>query len=148
MGFSRFSASAAASALNSLGYTRRSLSFFPIAFSFARLLQHRAQEAVVANTYELQRISLARCNTDKIDADKLRRIIKTQAMTGELMVSPVAIPPKEIQDPRGLFSTCRLYQKQNNQLKNRIHSLLKEQLYGFTQEEIFDRKKRGLIRGI
>ncbi|MDR0450320.1 MAG: hypothetical protein LBH26_03550, partial [Treponema sp.] len=53
-----------------------------------------------------------------------------------------------VQDLRSLFSTCRLYQKQNSQLKNRIHSLLKEHLYGFTQEEIFNRKKREVIRGI
>jgi hypothetical protein len=33
IGFSRFSASAAASALNSAGYTRRSLSLVPIFFS-------------------------------------------------------------------------------------------------------------------
>jgi transposase len=91
---------------------------------------------------------LARCNTDKIDADKLCRIIKMQALTGERLVSPVTIPPKEIQDLRGLFSTYRLYQKQNTQLKNRIHSLLKERLYGFTQEEIFDKKSRKQIREI
>jgi transposase len=36
--------------------------------------------------------------------------------------------------------------KQNTQLKNRIHSLLKEQLYGFTQEEIFSKKSRITIR--
>jgi transposase len=39
----------------------------------------------------------------------------------------------------------RLYWKQNTQLKNRLHSLLKEHLYGFTQEEIFDRKSRKQI---
>jgi transposase len=115
-------------------------------FSFARLFRDRVKAVVVANTYELKQISLARCNTDKIDADKLCRIIKMQALTGEQLVSPVTIPPKEIQDLRGLFSTYRLYQKQNVQLKNRIHSLLKEQLYGFTQEEIFDRKSRTKIR--
>jgi transposase len=117
-------------------------------FSFARLFRRLVKEIVVANTYELKQISLARCNTDKIDADKLCRIIKMQAMTGERLVSPVTIPPKEVQDLRSLFSTYRLYQKQNSQLKNRIHSLLKEHLYGFTQEEIFNRKKREVIRGI
>jgi transposase len=71
-----------------------------------------------------------------------------QALTGEQLVSPVTIPPKAIQDLRGLFSTYRLYQKQKVQLKNRIHSLLKEQLYGFTQEEIFGRKSRQQIRSI
>jgi transposase len=117
-------------------------------FAFARLFKDRVQEVVIANTYELRQISLARCNTDKIDADKLCRIIKMQAPTGEHLVSPVTIPPKEIQDLRSLFSTCRLYQKQNTQLKNRIHSLVKERLYGFTQEEIFDRKSRVKIRGL
>jgi transposase len=33
-------------------------------------------------------------------------------------------------------------------LKNRIHSLLKEQLLGFTQEEIFSNKKREYIQSI
>jgi transposase len=115
-------------------------------FAFARLFQDRVKAVVIANTYELKQISLARCNTDKIDADKLCRIIKMQALTGEQLVSPVTIPPKDISDLRGLFSTYRLYQKQNTQLKNRIHSLLKEQLYGFTQEEIFDKKSRVKIR--
>ena len=115
-------------------------------FSFARLFRDKVHEVVIANTYELKQISLARCNTDKIDADKLCRIIKMQALTGEQLVTPVTIPPKEIQDLRGLFCTYRLYKKQNTQLKNRIHSLLKEQLYGFTQEEIFDQKSRKEIR--
>ncbi|MDR2783685.1 MAG: hypothetical protein LBB48_07610 [Treponema sp.] len=48
----------------------------------------------------------------------------------------------EIQEIRRLFSACRLYQKQNVRLKNLIHALLKERLYGFTQDEIFDRKSR------
>jgi transposase len=71
-----------------------------------------------------------------------------QVLSGEQTISPVTIPPKEIQDLRGLFSTYRLYKKQNTQLKNRIHSLLKEQLYGFTQEEIFGKKDRPKIRAI
>jgi transposase len=55
-------------------------------FSFARLFKDRVQEVVVANTYELKQISaymprLARCGTDKIDADKLCRIIKKKYST-------------------------------------------------------------------
>jgi transposase len=91
---------------------------------------------------------LARCNTDKIDADKLCRILKMQILSGEQTISPVTLPPPEIQELRSLFSTYRLYQKQNTQMKNRIHSLLKEQLNGFTPEEIFDRKSRQKIREI
>jgi transposase len=117
-------------------------------FSFVRLFRDRVKEVVIANTYELKQISLARCNTDKIDADKLCRILKMQVLSREQTISPVTVPPKEIQDLRSLFSTYRLYKKQNTQLKNRIHSLLKERLYGFTQEEIFSRKSRQEIREI
>ena len=115
-------------------------------FTFARLIQPYVKEVIVANTYELKQISLARKNTDKIDADILCRIIKMQVLSGEKAVSPVAIPPKEIQELRGLFTTYRFYKKQSTQTKNRIHSLLKEKLYGFTQEEIFDKKSRKKIR--
>jgi len=117
-------------------------------FSFVRLFKERVKEVFIANTYELKQVSLARCNTDKIDADKLCRILKAQVLSGELLVSPVVMPPVEIQDLRSLFTTYRLYQKQNIQLKNRIHSLLKEKLHGFTQEEIFGKKDRQNIRTI
>ena len=117
-------------------------------FAFARLVEPLVKEIIVANTYELKQISLARVNTDKIDANILSRIIKTQVLSGERAVSPVTVPPEEIQELRGLFSTYRLYRKQTTQIKNRIHSLLKERLYGFTQEEIFDKRSREKIRAL
>ena len=117
-------------------------------FAFVRLFQDRVKEVIIGNTYQLKQISLARNNTDKIDADKLCQAVKAQILSGVQQIAPVTLPPEEIQELRSLFSTYRLYQKQNVQLKNRIHSLLKEQLYGFTQEEIFDRKSRMRIRGI
>jgi transposase len=117
-------------------------------FSFVRLIQPLVKEVIAANTYELKQISLARINTDKIDANILSRIIKMQVLSGEQTISPVVVPPVEIQELRSLFTTYRLYKKQIVQIKNRIHSLLKEKLYGFTQEEIFDRKSREKIRCI
>jgi transposase len=117
-------------------------------FAFVRLIQPMVKEVIVANTYELKQISLARKNTDKIDADILCRIIKMQVLSGEQAISPVVVPPFEIQELRGLFTTYRLYKKQTTQIKNRIHSLLKEKLYGFTQEEIFSKKSREMIRGL
>jgi transposase len=117
-------------------------------FAFARLIQPYVKELIIANTYELKQISLARKNTDKIDSDILCRILKMQVLSGEMAVSPVTIPPVEIQGLRGLFTTYRLYKKQTTQIKNRIHSLLKEKLYGFTQEEIFDKKSREKVKGL
>ena len=112
------------------------------------MVEPLVKKIIVANTYELKQISLARVNTDKIDANILSRIIKMQVLSGEQAVSPVTVPPKEIQELRGLFSTYRLYRKQTTQIKNRIHSLLKERLYGFTQEEIFDKRSREKIRAL
>jgi len=115
-------------------------------FAFVRILQPLVKEVIVANTYELKQISLARKNTDKIDADILCRVLKMQVLSGEQTISPVTVPPVGIQELRGLFTTYRLYRKQTTQIKNRIHSLLKEKLYGFTQEEIFSQKSRKMIR--
>jgi transposase len=115
-------------------------------FSFARLVQPLVKEILVANTYELKQISLGRKKTDKVDADKLCRIVKMQVLSGEKTISSVTIPPVEIQELRGLFSTYRLLKKQTTQTKNRIHSVLKERLYGFTLEQIFGKKSRKMIR--
>jgi transposase len=115
-------------------------------FAFVRLIQPFVKEVFVANTYELKQISQARNNTDKIDANILSRTIKMQVLSGEQAISPVVVPPEDIQELRSLFTTYRLYKKQTSQSKNRSHSLLKEKLYGFTREEIFDRKSREKIR--
>jgi len=115
-------------------------------FCFVRLIQPRVKEAIVANSYELKQISLGRNKTDKIDADRLCRILKMQVLSGEKTISPVTVPPVEIQELRGLFSTYRLLKKQSTQYKNRIHSLLKEQLHGYTQEQIFGKSSRKEIR--
>jgi transposase len=117
-------------------------------FAFVRLFKDRVREVIIGNTYQLKQISLARNNTDKIDADKLCQALKAQVLSGVQQIVPVSLPPPKIQELRSLFSTFRLYRKQNTQLKNRIHSLLKEQLYGFTQEEIFDKKSREKIREV
>ena len=117
-------------------------------FSFVRLFKDLVKDVLIANTYELKQISLARKNTDKIDADILCRILKAQVLSGERMITAVVLPPVEIQELRSLFTTYRLLKKQNTQFKNRIHSLLKEQLHGFTKEEIFSDKSRVKIRKI
>jgi hypothetical protein len=57
-------------------------------------------------------------------------------------------PPKEVCDLRALFSTYRLSRKRTTLTKNRIHPLLKENLYGFTREEIFGKASREKIRTI
>jgi len=117
-------------------------------FCFSRPMQPSARQVIAANTYELKQISLARKNTDKADADILCRILKTQVLSGEKTISPAVVPPIAIQELRGLFSACRFYEKQTAQIKNRMRSLLKERLHGFTQEEIFTQKQRKAVRAL
>jgi transposase len=90
-------------------------------FSFVRLFKDRVKEVMIGNTYQLKQISLARNNTDKIDADKLCQALKAQILSGVRQIVPVTLPPEEIQDLRSLYSTYRLYKKQETQLKNRVH---------------------------
>ena len=52
-------------------------------FSFVRLIQPLVKQVIVANTYELKQISMARVNTDKIDASILSRILKMLVLSGE-----------------------------------------------------------------
>jgi hypothetical protein len=96
-------------------------------FAFVRLIQPFVKEVIVANTYELKQISLARVNTDKIDANILSRIAKMYILSGERLAAVVA-PPVEIQELRGLFSTYRLLKKQTTQIKNHPIAALRKAL--------------------
>jgi hypothetical protein len=74
--------------------------------------------------------------------------LKAQVVSGVQQIVPVSIPPKEISDLRALFATYRVLRKEIGRTKNRIHSLLKENLYPFTKECIFTKKTRAEIRVI
>lgn len=117
-------------------------------FAFVELFQDSVAGVVIANTNKLKIISFTDRKTDRIDAEKLARIIKAQVMSGEEQVSSVAIPPKAIQDLRALFTTYRLLTKEITITKNRIHSLLKQNLFQLNREMVFNKKTRAEIRKI
>jgi transposase len=122
-------------------------------FAFARLVTPRVKQLLIADTHELKEVSLYSGSnrvkkTGRVDAEKMSRIIRMQVLSGEKAVNPVTVPPELISELRGLFTTCRLYRKQNTQVKNRVHSLMKERLYGYTREEIFGVHMRQNIRGL
>jgi transposase len=103
---------------------------------------------LVANTYQLNSVGIASKKTDKIDAAKFAEKLKAEILSGVQQRVPVTVVPKEIRDLRALFSSCRLLRKEIGQTKNRIHSLLKENLYPFTKEYIFGKGSRQHIRSI
>jgi len=117
-------------------------------FAFVKLIAGHVRQVLVANTFELKSISFTNKKTDKVDAYKLARILKAQIMSGEEQVHEVVVSPQHIQDLRALFTTYRLIRKQIGAVKNRIHSLLKQNLMPFTKEYIFGNKRRREIRGL
>lgn len=114
-------------------------------FKFVETIREHAKEVLVANTHKLKLISLVKKKTDKIDAEKLAVFLKMQITSGEELIKPVYVPEETIQDLRSLFTTYKLVLKQKGQVKNRIHSLLKQNLKPFTKEYIFGKKNREKI---
>jgi transposase len=117
-------------------------------FKFIELIRDRVKEVYVANTHKLKLISLVNKKTDKVDAEKLAIYLKMQLMSGEELIKPVFIPEKTIQDLRSLFTTYRLIRKQVGQVENRIHSLLKQNLFPFTRTYIFGKAHREAIKNL
>lgn len=117
-------------------------------FSFVSLFKDLVKDVIVANTYQLKSIGIPGKKTDKLDASKLAEKLKVQVISGVQQIVPVTVPPKEIRDLRALFATYRTLRKEIGQTKNRIHSLLKENLYPYTKEYIFGKKTRRVIRNI
>ena len=117
-------------------------------FEFVDKFRELVKEVIVANTYQLKSVGIPGKKTDKLDAAKLVEKLKTQIVSGVQQIVPVTFPPKEIRELRSLFATYRTLRKKIGCTKNRIHSLLKENLYPFTKEYIFGKKTRVEIRKI
>ena len=95
------------------------------AFWFYDQIAERAKECLVYNTNEAR----SRGNkTDKIDSRHLVQKLGYYFMMGERKeyLPTVYVVDAEIREIRGLFTTYQLYKKTKVQLKNRIHSILKQ----------------------
>ena len=114
-------------------------------FKFVELIRDRVDTVFVANTHKLKLISLVKKKTDKIDAEKLAIYLKMQITSGEELIRPVYVPEQLIQDLRSLFTTYRMFRRHIGAVKNRIHSLLKQNLFPFTKKFIFGKRTREAI---
>jgi transposase len=117
-------------------------------FRFAERIQDSVKEIIIANTHQLKLISFVNKKTDKIDAEKLAVILKMQIKSNERLFIPVHLPEGIIQELRSLFSTYRLLRKQVTSIKNRIHSLYKQELMPFTKTYIFGKKSREKLQDL
>ena len=111
-------------------------------FAFISQVKHMVKRVVVVNPFKMKLIPLGNKKTDKVDAEKLATYLKMCVMTGEELICEVYVPEEPIQKLRALFSTHRLLRKQVTQVKNRIHSLFKQNLCPFTKEYIFGKARR------
>jgi transposase len=117
-------------------------------FSFVERINNYAKQVIIANTHKLKLISLVKKKTDKIDAEKLAIVLKMQLKSNQNMFEPVHLPHGLIRKLRSLFTTYRLYRKHITSIKNRIHSLYKQELMPFTKEYIFGKKTKALLRQV
>jgi transposase len=76
--------------------------------------------------------------TDKIDGKKLvKRLAFFVLANGDQEDLPtIFIPPVEVRELRGLFSTYQLNKKTTTQFKNRVHSILKQNGIAVLRKEI------------
>jgi len=69
-----------------------------------------------------------------------------QVKSNQNMFEPVHMPASLIQRLRSLFTTYRLYRKHITGIKNRIHSLCKQEFMPFTKAYIFGKKSKTFLR--
>ena len=93
-------------------------------FWFYEQVKPYVKECFVLNT---NKIKLEGNKTDKIDASKILDYLCYYLLITSLEEMPnVFVPSREVQELRAMFSTYRLSKKINTQLRNRIHSILKQ----------------------
>ena len=97
-------------------------------FSFYDLVKDKVKQVLVANPLQLHIICKTGKKTDKVDAKKLATMLKFHIECGNDFLPLVYVPEKDIRELRALFSTYELYKKQRTSIKNRIRSILRENL--------------------
>lgn len=108
-------------------------------FSFAKLIKPHVKDVIVINPFDFKALYLSGRKTDKIDAKKLANKLKyhIEANDPDDGFPVVYIPDDSIIELRSLFSTYELYKKQRNIMKNRVHSLLKQNLISYDSDSLF-----------
>ena len=99
-------------------------------------IKDSVKECYILNTIKYRRTGN---KTDKLDAKKLAKKLAYFVLSGgdDDDLPRIYIPKKQVRELRGLFSTYKLSKKIINQLKNRTHSILKENGFVIKRKEVF-----------
>jgi hypothetical protein len=114
-------------------------------FKFKEVIESYVKEVRIYNTYKLKLISHSGSKTDKIDAEKIATQLMIEVLSEMEQIKPVYVPNQNTQDLRALFTTYKQLNKQLTSTKNRIHALLKQNLYAHRKSQIFSEKNRTQI---
>jgi transposase len=97
-------------------------------FAFSDLIKDRVKKVTVIDPFQFKAIANSSKKTDKIDARTLAKMGKYHVETGGNFLPEVYIVDKPIRKLRALFTTYNLINKEMTMVKNRIHSLFKQNL--------------------
>lgn len=97
-------------------------------FAFCDQIRGLVKGVLVADTYRLKLISESQNKTDKIDARKLANLLRAHILMNGGLINEVYIPEQSIRELRSLFTTNNILTREKTRAKNRIYSLLKQNL--------------------
>jgi transposase len=113
-------------------------------FAFTDLLKDTVKKTIVIDPFKFRAIADSRKKTDKIDARQLARMGKYHVEGDKKFLPEVYVVEKRIRKLRSLFTTYRLLNKEITMIKNRIHSLFKQNLKPYSKTHIFNEIMAGL----
>jgi len=113
-------------------------------FSFYDKIKEHLKDVFVINPLKFKMICDSVKKTDKIDANKLSEVGIWHINNGFSVLPTINVPGKKIRLLRSLFTTYSLLKKEIVVIKNRIHSIFKENLYVIKAEIIFGKMRDNL----
>lgn len=111
-------------------------------FCFAREIKDKVKEVYVVDPIRYGIIHKTNKKTDKIDAKKLAYGAKYHDQTGGQHLPLVYVPEEKISELRCLFTTYLQTGKKINMTRNRIHSILKANLFPYNDRDINEKSVR------
>ena len=114
-------------------------------FSFYDSIKEKVKEVLIVNPFEFKIISKTNKKTDKVDSKKLAKMLKYHVESDSSFLPLVYVPSKDIRELRSLFTTYDIFKKQRTAIKNRIRSILRENLKVQKDQYIYGPRKRNKV---
>lgn len=104
-------------------------------FAFAELIKPYVKDVFIIDPFKFKLVWGSMKKTDKIDAKKLSQMLGLHVQHDMSILPTVTIPPRDICFLRSLFTTYNIHKKQIVMVKNRIRSILRQNLKPVSSKE-------------